>query len=99
MVMFLHQNLFLFPTRMTLKVKWIWVGVHFIVFLFLLIEYAEYSEADYFADQTGVWEIRQDSVGTKGKVMEQVWFWYMVQLLYTVMVLCKGHHTTTHHLV
>jgi len=39
---------------------------------FFLIEYNEYSEADYFADQTGVWEIRQDSIGTKGKVMEQV---------------------------
>ncbi|XP_065883911.1 galactocerebrosidase-like isoform X2 [Dysidea avara] len=35
-------------------------------------KYDEYSEADYFADQTGVWEIRQDSVGKKGKVMEQV---------------------------
>jgi len=43
--------------------------VHFSV---SLIEYDEFSEADYFADQTGVWEIRNDSVGTKGKVMEQV---------------------------
>lgn len=37
-----------------------------------LIGYEEYSEANYFADQTGVWEIRQDSTGMKGKVMEQV---------------------------
>ena len=36
------------------------------------IAYEEYSEASYFADQTGVWEIRQDSKGMKGKVMEQV---------------------------
>ena len=38
----------------------------------MLIDYDEYSEAAYFADQTGVWEIRQDSTGSKGKVMEQV---------------------------
>ena len=36
------------------------------------VAYEEYSEANYFADQTGVWEIRQDTQGTKGKVMEQV---------------------------
>ena len=36
------------------------------------LAYEEYSEADYFADQTGVWEIRQDTQGIKGKVMEQV---------------------------
>lgn len=36
------------------------------------LAYDEYSEAKYFADQTGVWEIRQDSKGVKGKVMEQV---------------------------
>ena len=36
------------------------------------LAYEEYSEANYFADQTGVWEIRQDSKGMKGKVMEQV---------------------------
>ena len=36
------------------------------------IAYEEYSEANYFADQTGVWEIRQDSKRMKGKVMEQV---------------------------
>ena len=36
------------------------------------LAYEEDSEADYFADQTGVWEIRQDSKGVKGKVMEQV---------------------------
>ena len=36
------------------------------------LAYEEYSEANYFADQTGVWEIRQDSQGMKGKVMEQV---------------------------
>ena len=36
------------------------------------LAYEEYSEANYFADQTGVWEIREDSEGVKGKIMEQV---------------------------
>ena len=64
----------------------------------MLAEYDEYSEADYFADQTGVWEIRQDSTGMKGKVMEQVWSHVVTQLL-SEDYLYTGHHTTTHHLV
>ena len=36
------------------------------------LAYEVYSEANYFADQTGVWEIREDSTGMKGNVMEQV---------------------------
>ena len=36
------------------------------------VAYEEYSEANYFADQTGVWEIRQGTQRMKNKVMEQV---------------------------
>ena len=30
------------------------------------LAYELYSEADYFADQTGVWEIHEDSKGMMG---------------------------------
>ena len=35
-------------------------------------DYAEFSEADYFADQAGVYEIRKSSNEKLGQVMMQV---------------------------
>ena len=36
--------------------------------------YPEYSEAQYFADQTGVFEITKAQDPSHGNVMRQVWF-------------------------
>ena len=43
-----------------------------IYFVFLVLVYPENSEAQYFADQTGVFEIVQAKDITHGKVMKQV---------------------------
>ena len=43
-----------------------------IYFVFFVLVYPENSEAQYFADQTGVFEIVQAKDITHGKVMKQV---------------------------
>ena len=42
------------------------------IYIFFVLVYPENSEAQYFADQTGVFEIVQAKDITHGKVMKQV---------------------------
>lgn len=45
-----------------------------------ITDYAEFSEADYFADQAGVYEIRTSKNRSLGKVMMQVGLLYAKML-------------------